>query len=343
MPKKAALITLRQLIVFVLIAFVLIGLLTGVFQKADAEVFANEFLAKDLSLTIESLISVPGDVILDYSQNLANRTVEIEKNKVIVFEKGKEVKKRTFPFISSEKIKINYGRFEPDPDKELKLRFIKSGDTIIITKDLSEMPQVPKLSCPYFSTKDINWQNKEVLIGVSHRDNDNDLGHVSDNLKEAEIVEKIADYLRAMKSTMPNIKFTRESGINVVGEREEKITGATEVVISLNIGSYPPALNEIRAYINPAGEKSRESNKLACTIINAILENDEFKDITFTSANIMPATKENPGYSMLEAGNNKIAISLEIGNINNEQGKKLLLRTADIGKSINQGLSDYYS
>ncbi len=336
-------ITLRIVMVLVIVVFIIFGLMSGISRVTDSTAFANEFIAKDFALNIETLLAVPGDVIIDYSQDISKKTIEIEKGKIIVYEKGKEVAKWTINFVESETVKINYGKFEADPGKELKLRLIKNGNEIIITKDLEQKPELAKLSCPYFSTKDINWEKKNILIDVSHRDNEADLGFKSENLIEAEIVEKIADYLRSLKPGMPNLEFTRESEINLQGIREDKIIQSTEVIISLNVGSYTSSLNEVRAYINPSGQKSKESNKLACLILNSIEGSSTLKDINFTLINIVPAEKGSPAYELLDAGSDKIAISLEIGNLNNEQGEKLLRRTADIGKAIHQGLFDYYN
>ena len=334
---------LRVVMVLVIVVFITFGLMSGISRVTDSTAFANEFIAKDFALNIETLLAVPGDVIIDYSQDISHKTVEVEKGKIIVYEKGKETAKWTINFVESETVKINYGKFEPDQDEDLKLRLIKDGNEITITKDLEQKPAFAKLSCPYFSTKDINWEKKNILIDVSHRDNDADLGFKSDELIEAEIVERIADYLRSLKPRMPNLEFTRGSGINLQGSREDKITQSTEVIISLNAGSYTSSLNEIRAYINPSGGKSKESNKLACLILNSIEGSSTLKDINFTLINIVPAEKGSPAYELLDTGSDKIAVSLEIGNINNEHGKKLLKRTADIGKAIQQGLFDYYN
>ncbi|MEA3514052.1 MAG: hypothetical protein U9R34_01090 [Nanoarchaeota archaeon] len=334
---------LRVVMVLVIVVFILFGFMSGISRVTDSTAFANEFIAKDFALNIETLLAVPGDVIIDYSQEISNKTIEIEKGKVVVYEEGKEIAKWTVSFVESETVKINYGKFEPNQGEELKLRLIKNGNEITITKDLEQKPGLAKLSCPYFSTKDINWENKNILIDVSHRDDDDDLGFKSDNLIEAEIVERIADYLRSLKPRMPNLEFTRGSGINLIGNREEKITQSTEVIISLNVGRYTSSLNEIRAYINPSGQKIKESNKLACLILNSIEGSSTLKDIDFTLITIVPAEKGSPAYEMLDKGSDKIAVSLEIGNINNEHGEKLLRRTADIGKAIQQGLFDYYN
>lgn len=328
---------LRSAIVFVLIIMVLLGLMTGVYRKTSTTVFSNEFLAKDLALTIESLIAAEGNVVLDYSQDLTNKTVEISDGKVSVYEKGKEVSRVTAKYVESGRVDVNDVVLKPR-DGILKVRFLKQGDQISVTDDMQKKISFA-ITCPLLSAKDKSLDDTEALIDLAHRKDDDDLGFVSVDAAEAEIVDKIGVYLKSLKSEIPNLRFTRDTGVAIAGERDEKIRDTTDVIISLNAGSYSASFNEVRAYINPESSSVRESGRLACLILKKMQEDNEIGS-SITSVRVLPAEESSPGFGMLD--NDKIAVSLEIGNIQSSKGREMLSKASEIGRSIHRGMAEYY-
>ena len=64
---------LRVVMVLVIVVFITFGLMSGISRVTDSTAFANEFIAKDFALNIETLLAVPGDVIIDYSMMKGGR------------------------------------------------------------------------------------------------------------------------------------------------------------------------------------------------------------------------------------------------------------------------------
>ena len=322
-------ITMESLITLLIIVLALTGPLYAINQKKDSTALGNEFLAKDIALTLESLMSNPGNVVLDYSQNVSKRTFIIEKDKVTVFYTGKEAVKYVAPLNHNPAFKINFNTFKP----EKTFRFEKNGNEITILMDDEKRMGADRLNCPNIKTVDNNWKNKRFLIDLSHGTTDEDKGNKFGELNEKQIVDEIGNYLSSNLETV----FTRTIGTNLEGDRNDRITDDIEAVLSLNVGSQNLG-NEVIAYIDIDGEKSEESYKMACMVVNSIAG----KIDTVTQVGVMPITTDIDENDMI-IGHDKIAVHLEIGNLQDPDSREMLKKTADIGQGIYFGLEGYYN
>ena len=277
-------------------------------QVAEKTTFEMNFLARDLSLLIDSVYASPGNLMIDYPNSTFWFSFAFNDRTVKVFE-GKEVVKsiRTYyPFIenqglvleriitpkrmlkSEEKTKRdsffvgNFYTQAPDlsPETSVKLRLVRYGDIIDVEKQNESVVDLRTLRCSMIGAKGV-FPREVASIWTQNND-----------LKQE--IEKVR-------------------------------SGLHKVIILIRYGENPDtSINNIKAYVPVNQANFAQSKYLGCRILNelisnkalaSLIKNDNLMD--FTGLSVVPV---DIGLDSQE----KYTIILEIGNTQIEEAKSIL-------------------
>ena len=330
-------------------AIIAVLLISNAMQWASTERPHKEYLAKDIALSIDSVFASPGNIIVNYTGNLANYSVDLTADSVKVYKEPNDGITRKF--VPSENVEVNGITLK----KKQNIFFKKTGNEIFM--DDSAHANLNILSCDKLDEKKEKLKNKKILI---------DPGYGEDNIEESTKICNIGNSLISNiiiegfdpLNILSTIKFDVGEPKSLYCEAISK-SGApndADVIISFKAGEYDNEKNNIKAFIISGSKKEKESRALACKIINSIINNKRLNSINIDGISIVPVdletTNENfPKYIFLKdeekfedfktADFDKIFVLLEIGNIESEQGSLLLERVSELGNSIAKGLIDY--
>jgi len=290
--------------------------------------FERQFHSRDLAITIDAALSIPGNVKITYPIN-GNFTFEINEKKVITKDEGENhysySKKKGTEFIPTI--------IEP---KNNQLNILKTGDELLIT---TENVSDQKLNC-YGNYKHVS----SVIIDAGHFNNPknefNNPGFEHDGIIEADITLKLGQALK--NSANIPIEETRhlerategkqaglDAPINIL-ERIDKITNSNaDILISLHTGNYEEKFY-VKAFVHP--DNYEEDYKLACHILNKIEENLE-RNIDGLA--IIPLNPDYSGDENNQVLGKKEGVLLEIGSIKNSLTTQEIIT---IAQSILEGL-----
>ena len=340
MKKRGAALSMLLASEVVAAAIVLLLLMNHSARWSRTERPYQAYLAKDMALVINSLYSSPGgNILVNYTQNASNFTVSIDEENVLLYRKGPEIDGISRKFVKTETDKVIAKLLE----KPNKIQFAKIGNKIIIDNQLEV--NLNTLSCD--ETKGESLKDKKILV---------DPGYEKDNVKPSNKTCSIANSF-IFKVTnawvnYPNILSTRnlheydeDEGILSINcndpSKSDKSTDA-DVVISFREGKDKDTTkNNIKAFIVSDSDKEKESRKLACLIINFILENKAFDDIRITGISIVPVDLDINNKDFPDEIKDKIFVMLEIGNSESDDGKELLEKIPELGDSISKGFIEY--
>jgi N-acetylmuramoyl-L-alanine amidase len=321
--------TLMQIAILV---FVLLSL--GFYLKSvrDNTLFEKMYLARDVALVMNTLYAAPENTGMIYAAgevNLANYSFDAKDNYITVSKKDESS--------GNEK----YYHYATDRAYEEKFSAIVNSKTITFIKDDNHAAVnssnefiLNDLICAQFDSSASNWK-PNAIIDPGHGDDPNrafegrDTGFIMNTLQESDYTMQIGTILRNM-----GYRLTREYEHFI--PQATRITAAlnAEVIISLHLDNYSSDRNIIKAYISAESTKALESRKLACLLLSSLAE------LKPDGAAIIPVfvselTADDPRRILLK---DKIAVLLELGNINSKKNFKMY----DIASSINNGLVHYY-
>ena len=333
-------------------ALIAVLLISNAMQWTSTERPYKEYLAKDIALSIDSIFASPGNIIVNYTGNLTDYSVNLTGNSVSIYKDDSEQSNKIIRnFVPSENIEISDATLE----KPKNIYLAKAGDEIFISD--SAHANLNILSCDKLDEKEEKLKNKKILI---------DPGYGEDYIGESKKICNIGNSLISNiiiegfdpLNILSTIKFDEGETKSLYCDHISKSDAPIDAnaIISLRTGKYDNEKNSIKAFIISGSEKEKESKILACIIINSILSNKRLNDVNIDGVSIIPVnletTNENfPKYIFLKEGEkaedfeaanfNKIFVLLEIGNAESEQGKLLLEKVPELGNSIAKGLIDY--
>ena len=322
-------------------------------QSTSTERPYKEYLAKDIALSIDSVFASPGNIIVDYTGNLTDYSVDLTADSVKVYKELDDGITRKF--VPSKNIEVN----EITLKKSKDIFFTKTGNEMFI--DDSAHANLNVLSCDKLDEKEEKLKDKKILI---------DPDYEKDKIKPSEKICYIANsFISEINNVWVNHlnifstrnlnEYDEDEGILSINCNDPSKSDASidaNAIISLRAGKYDNEKNSIKAFIISGSKKEKKSKILACLIINSILSNKRLNDVNIDGVSIIPVdletTNENfPKDIFLkngeEAGDfeaadfDKIFVLLEIGNTESEDGEILLSKISELGNSIAKGLVDY--
>ncbi|MBW2977600.1 hypothetical protein KY331_02025 [Candidatus Woesearchaeota archaeon] len=246
-------------LVFVVVLFFL--LTTFIDNVGESTTFEKNFLARDVSLLLDSLYTAPSNVEINYPQDTFWFDFRFEENTVQVFDATQNpdpplTQRAFFPFMEDRNLLLEYQTVSPEekaewkktflqkvfptltrskpeqtPGTEVKLQFVKTTDGIAINKKLN----TNKLTCPI---AEVAKPTKVILMPQT-----GDLAQITQALSTNIENSEKADYV---PTEMP------------------------DMIIKINQKDQ-----SLQAKIKP---NSQQSRKLACLILNNLLDlNPELK------------------------------------------------------------------
>jgi len=135
--------------------------------------FEKEFLAKDVSLLIDSMYAVPGNVRVFYPATPFDTTINIQPDKVTVYEYELDPLKKTYPFSIHPNIVLTAAALSSEENNT----FTKTSSFALQPADAAE--KLPHFICPPAPTKDNLWKDKEIAV------HENDAANLAEVLTRA--------------------------------------------------------------------------------------------------------------------------------------------------------------
>lgn len=243
LKKRGVQLNLWTLVSILLLVLLILALFYFIRDVEENTFFERNLLAKDLSLTMNSIQGMPGDVYFNYESNLLNRfNVTFEENRVLVEEK---MRSNSYLFYVTQALSDDYiKRFEEPED----LSFTKARPILKIEEGLFSFVQEEE--CPAPEGKMIN----EDGIVYLHSENEEAKEELVDNMKNSlDPVHRVYDEIAGSDVDLPvlvalDAKEELGSGINIY-------------------------------YLN----NDRNSKALACRLYNEMIERDSYGQVSYYS------------------------------------------------------------
>jgi hypothetical protein len=325
-PSQALFFLFEILMVMV----VLVALLSYVDSIKKNTLFEKNYLARDIALTLNTLGTVPGNIFYLYSNpkvELKNFDIILNNNFAGVKEKEEKSNIVSFPYADNTLFNL---KIDP-PGSAQNIELLKSGKTFS-TRHSSNIGQLNIFYLP--EQKD----NQKIVFDIQNGIDD-------------ETTKKIFDIyggINSQYSLKPDLIRTARADISIPYSYAETDRILSEfkpyAAVSLNIGSYSKTKNYIKAYYNAESPWKSNITKFASFIINSVSEklNDHS---TIDGTGIIPINTKNinANSQMQILKNDMVVIVLEIGNIQNDNGKKMVAENAGtIGSAIAEGINSYF-
>ncbi len=296
---------------FVLPVIILLILLGWVNDITTNKSFDKNYVIRDTALLTSVIYSSPANLF--YNNTLNQYVFDFTDNEIRV-----GLKDDKFPVYYRNR-KNNNVFFAGGEDIETKdsLYFLKSGNEIEVGTDLEI--NLDKLTCPATESGEI------YSLGIDPfeiRGIDNFSLKVSKSLVEN------------LRVSIPDTIVTREEGVvRDVNELEN-----VQTIVGIRAGNYDSNKNYLKAYYSLSSLRNMESKKLACVLVNKILDNLEFNGVAVIGIN--PADFGELSQEKI-LDNDKVGVIVEIGNVNNKQGLAILKDYSKIAKSMSDGIKEY--
>ncbi|MDP7116005.1 MAG: N-acetylmuramoyl-L-alanine amidase [Candidatus Woesearchaeota archaeon] len=211
---------------------------------------------------------------------------------------------------------------------------------------LEEEERIDLYTCQGVDTSDPEWKDKTILLDPGHMlfDGDEGFSNASNGFSESTMVREIAQSLSFSGSNFLGTRSLEKEEVASTNDRVQRILAQNPaLIISFHVGEGENTLN---AFVSSTSENIQESRKLACNIINAIIQNDELHNgnIEIEGRNVISLNpkfyNENDPEFILRT--KKPAVLLEMGSINIARNENFLTSKLELGEAIYKGIGDYY-
>jgi len=320
------------LIQIIIIIMILVACMSYLNSVKKNTLFEKMYLSRDVALMMNTIYAAPENVKVEYfaaNANLSDYTFESKDYYVIVNEKGKDI------------AHAKYYKYATDLTFEEDFPLITNADLIMFLKNNNKVQvdeETPDTISDFFCSPVIPGNNDPyVIIDPGHGDNPlfdlGDPGYVTDDIQESTFTTQISEVLNAGF----DYDVTRPSDYYITMFERLSVLSRADVIISIHLGNYSEQENAVKAFISAESEKKQESITLACHILNNFAKNSQF-DVAIIPVVVSELSNEDPKLVLLA---DKVAVLLEIGNINNKESIELL-DVYEIAAAINKGIKDYY-
>ncbi|NQV09291.1 N-acetylmuramoyl-L-alanine amidase [Candidatus Woesearchaeota archaeon] len=311
----------------ILTVMVFVILLAYVNSIRDNTLLEKNYLARDVALMVDSVYAAPGKINVGYSFgsiDLLDFSFGFNEQRAGVLEENGEQTIK-FPYADN---KIFFSPLSIGFMRTGELIFIRSSNRLRIGGDIKE--NLNKIDCPVVETKE---DKKRMIIDAGHGGSDSGFVNTNDALNESKITQQIARvfglYMEDMKDEGFFVEFTRDVRYDSERPMDKRLLvigqSSSNILISMHVGEDDEEINNIKAFVP---FESKKSVKLACNIINSLL--DEYDDIT--GASIIPSED-----IILQK---PVSVLLELGNI--QADKDILNKKDKTALSIIDGIKDYF-
>lgn len=286
------------LIELVLLAFLFVALFNYVGDVQDYEFFEKSYITKDLALLANTIQSIPGDVTFYYQQDkfpLWEYDFSFDNNEMAISEPGDLLYRVSYPYYLS----TAYHTTLTPLLTPLQFVFVKE-DSWFEVREHADISFFEKLECG----DDVSTiLDKDTIV-------------IDSSMNEFSMT--VENYL------LGKVNYVKESSTNQ-GEDLSVIDEDTNLVISIKQNSEITEKMEVEAFIPGLDETKDQNAKLACLVLNQLLE--YFPDIQI---NVPAYSNEDVLYG------NPEGLALQLVFTNPKEN------AIDVASVINQGLDNYY-
>jgi len=131
-----------ELVLAFIVILALFQFLTDVIEQT---IFEKNFLARDLSVLVNTLYAAPGKVVYNYNEDLDSFILNFEESKIKVFEidEAEEDVTTFYLFAENDEVPFKENKLNVDAGK-IEIGFVKSKSNIIVKKTAA----IPSLASP---------------------------------------------------------------------------------------------------------------------------------------------------------------------------------------------------
>ena len=301
-------------------AFIFLPVMHGISQLKDSTLFQKDCLSRDMAMLIDSIYISPSNIMAVYPAKEGGFTYNFKKNRVEVYEEmGFESYKAIYPY-TGDKINTFISREIKTKNKTgVDLIFAKSGNTIFVDNKEYVKFNYNKLVCK--PVEAININQKKVLLDLY----DAKVGEDDPKIKAAYYIGyALYSGFKNKETTVnkienPDLKYLRKKDEYLSEKKiiETVLEQGIDIILSLKIGGYKDESNNIKIYYSMESNKDiQNTNKeLACNILNRI---SDIEELIISGVAVVPIE-----YDPILV-KDKIALLIEIGNMNSQKGTDML-------------------
>lgn len=336
------------------LGFILITLIGKINALGTQLSFEKEFIATDLGLSMNALQAVRGNAYLTFS-GLAKYGLNysLSPSVIEVFQGKKDSDKSRGIYYFTEDgsggISISHKELVSKSEPISDLTLVRQGGTIgIESRDVAPFKaNLMLLDCP----KKVFPLLQSIVIDPGHGWNEQDQKGDKGNVNEANgwveslKVLEMANMLQMLTKAVKEVRSTRGWTDDYEITMQNRVSNAQgDALISLHLGSSPDlSKNHALAYYNVNSAKKEQSIKLGCLILNALSNlSPAINGIAYVPVNVDNELKINPESPFAVLAQDKIAVLLEIGNMQRPLPNFMIDKPLDLVKGgIYRGVSDY--
>ncbi len=339
----------------VVLGFILVTLIAKINALGSQLSYEKKFIATDMGLSIDAMQAVRGNAYLSFTGlGKHNLSYGLGPGIFEVFEGSKKDSDRSrgiYYFTEDGPGGISISHKEIVPKKEVisSIFVSKQGGALgIESNDVKPFrANLMILDCPKTSFPQIQSMVIDPGHGWNEQDQKGDKGNVNlvNGWAESSKTLEMANMLQMLTKIVKEVKSTRGWTEDFEIAMQNRLSNSYgDAVISLHIGSSPGATkNYALAYYNVDSAKKEQSIKLGCLILNALSDSfPEINGIAYVPVNVAQEIKINPESPFAVLAQDKIAVLLELGNIEKPSPNFVIDKQLELVKDgIFKGVSDY--
>jgi len=117
-----------------MVATVIVAILLFINDVVQQTIFEKNYMARDMSILINTLYAAPGEVVYNYNENVQGFIFDIADNNVNVYRKqDKDTLNVFYPFAKNNNIPIQDKTLSYEKER-VKIKFHKSAEFISVDK-----------------------------------------------------------------------------------------------------------------------------------------------------------------------------------------------------------------
>lgn len=308
---------MNLIVVFVLIFVPLFIYVNSSLSKDTG--FERTFLSRDISMILDSAMSLPGDLNLLYPVPFSDMDITIDKTGVIVSEEGDTLKESTFsmhPINVPAYFAIDNRSFVAQSEGA-SFSIVKSTSSLAFGEQIDLEDHVPQLTCRS-AEHEGDTREIDVFMHAYYE------GSEEENSPIISIVNLHDSHLIGRRL------FKISSSDGQISEPEGFADKASDILLIIQAGEYPEESTGVSVSYPIAGDSSR-AQVLACNIANMLTRSYDILDKV--------PTPRPTDWDALQA-EETVSVLIEVGDLDDEDG--FLSDPEKLFRAIFGGIDDYY-
>jgi len=266
--------------------------------------------ARELSLLSDSMLSMQGNSFINYPVDVSDFDFHLIDNRIQVYNVQEDPTMGSYEFvgIGDEPLdKVTQG-------SEL-LIISKVNDMIALS---SERPSLDKIKCV---DAEVVSSSRKILINP-----------IYDDPNKIRRLNSLATMIQsAFPGSMTTFQNPDSTEKHVQDVQKFIQDNSIDIVINLAMGEYSDLRQTVKVYYS---YESMLNKRLGCLIVNEVIDGDVgISGSAIVPTNLIPILHDN---------NDKIAVQIEVGNVNVLDGNILDDDVSDINKGIVEGIKKLY-